>query len=83
MLNTLDDPERQQLWELLRRMADALELCPTTQAEAVEVCLGEGATSRPASPRGPSSRPRPRAGRTPQPAAPRQALPTPILFESG
>ena len=41
MLNTLDDPERQQLWELLRRMADALELCPTTQAEAVEVCLGE------------------------------------------
>ena len=41
MLNTLDDPEREQLWDLLRRMADALELCPTTQAEAVEACLGE------------------------------------------
>ena len=41
MLNTLDEAERQQLWDLLRRMADALELCPTTPAEAVEVCLGE------------------------------------------
>jgi DNA-binding MarR family transcriptional regulator len=41
MLNSLDEPERQLLWDLLRRMADALELCPSTQAEAVEVCIGE------------------------------------------
>jgi DNA-binding MarR family transcriptional regulator len=38
MLSALDDGEREQLWELLRRMADALELCPGTQAEAVEAC---------------------------------------------
>jgi MarR family transcriptional regulator, lower aerobic nicotinate degradation pathway regulator len=34
MLNSLDDAEREQLWDLLRRMADALELCPSTEAEA-------------------------------------------------
>jgi DNA-binding MarR family transcriptional regulator len=38
MLSTLEDGERDQLWELLRRMADALELCPGTEAEAVEAC---------------------------------------------
>jgi DNA-binding MarR family transcriptional regulator len=41
MLSSLDPAEREQLWELLRRMADALELCPSTEAEAVEACLGE------------------------------------------
>ncbi|MEA2363372.1 MAG: MarR family transcriptional regulator, lower aerobic nicotinate degradation pathway regulator [Thermoleophilaceae bacterium] len=34
MLNSLDEGEREQLWDLLRRMADALELCPSTEAEA-------------------------------------------------
>ena len=38
MLSSLDEVERDELWELLRRMADALELCPTTEAEAVEAC---------------------------------------------
>ena len=43
MLNSLDPGEREQLWELLRRMADALELCPGNEVEAVEVCAGEDA----------------------------------------
>jgi MarR family transcriptional regulator, lower aerobic nicotinate degradation pathway regulator len=34
MLSVLGDAEREQLWELLRRMADSLELCPSTEAEA-------------------------------------------------
>jgi DNA-binding MarR family transcriptional regulator len=34
MLNPLSGGEREQLWDLLRRMADALELCPSTEAEA-------------------------------------------------
>jgi MarR family transcriptional regulator, lower aerobic nicotinate degradation pathway regulator len=34
MLNALGESEREQLWDLLRRMADALELCPATEAEA-------------------------------------------------
>jgi MarR family transcriptional regulator, lower aerobic nicotinate degradation pathway regulator len=38
MLNSLDDGERDQLWELLRRIADALELCPGNEVEAVEAC---------------------------------------------
>ena len=38
MLSSLEESERDHLWELLRRMADALELCPTTEAEAVEAC---------------------------------------------
>jgi MarR family transcriptional regulator, lower aerobic nicotinate degradation pathway regulator len=42
MLNSLDQAEREQLWELLRRMADALELCPSNEVEAVEACV-EGA----------------------------------------
>jgi DNA-binding MarR family transcriptional regulator len=40
ILSALDESEREQLWELLRRMADTLELCPQTEAEA---CL-EAAT---------------------------------------
>jgi DNA-binding MarR family transcriptional regulator len=46
MLNSLEDAEREQLWDLLRRMADALELCPTNEveacAEAAEVLGPEG-----------------------------------------
>lgn len=38
MIGSLDEGEREQLWELLRRMADALELCPGSEAEAVEAC---------------------------------------------
>jgi MarR family transcriptional regulator, lower aerobic nicotinate degradation pathway regulator len=34
MLAALGEAEREQLWELLRRMADALEICPSTEAEA-------------------------------------------------
>jgi DNA-binding MarR family transcriptional regulator len=34
MLSSLDEAEREQLWDLLRRMADTLELCPTTEVEA-------------------------------------------------
>jgi DNA-binding MarR family transcriptional regulator len=41
MLSSLDEVERDQLWDLLRRMADALELCPGSEAEAVEACAGE------------------------------------------
>ena len=40
MLNSLDEAERDQLWDLLRRMADALELCPGNEVEAVEACAG-------------------------------------------
>ena len=39
MLNSLDQTEREQLWDLLRRMADALELCPANEVEAVEACV--------------------------------------------
>jgi len=34
MLSSLAEGERDQLWDLLRRMADALELCPSSAAEA-------------------------------------------------
>jgi hypothetical protein len=34
MLTSLGDTEREQLWDLLRRMADTLELCPTNEEEA-------------------------------------------------
>jgi MarR family transcriptional regulator, lower aerobic nicotinate degradation pathway regulator len=34
MLSVLGEVERDQLWELLRRIADSLELCPSTEAEA-------------------------------------------------
>jgi len=44
ILSALGDSEREQLWELLRRMADTLELCPQTEAEA---CL-EAAAEPPA-----------------------------------
>ncbi len=34
ILSALGESEREQLWELLRRIADTLELCPQTEAEA-------------------------------------------------
>ena len=34
MLSVLGELERDQLWDLLRRIADSLELCPSTEAEA-------------------------------------------------
>src|SRR5215210_6463296 len=33
MLGTLGAAERDQLWDILRRMADALELCPSSEVE--------------------------------------------------
>ncbi|MBA3263869.1 MAG: MarR family transcriptional regulator [Thermoleophilaceae bacterium] len=50
MLNALGATEREQLWDLLRRMADALELCPSTEVEACVEAAGDqglaGPTSR-------------------------------------
>jgi DNA-binding MarR family transcriptional regulator len=37
MLSALSPDEKQQLWELLRRVADSLQLCPESASEA-EVC---------------------------------------------
>jgi DNA-binding MarR family transcriptional regulator len=34
MLSALGEAERDHLWDLLRRVADSLELCPSTEAEA-------------------------------------------------
>jgi DNA-binding MarR family transcriptional regulator len=33
MLSGLDDAEQAQLWELLRRVADSMELCPGSEAQ--------------------------------------------------
>jgi DNA-binding MarR family transcriptional regulator len=41
MLGALGDDEREQLWDLLRRMADALELCPSEAEVCTEVARGE------------------------------------------
>lgn len=40
MLSALDEGERAELWSLLRRMADSLELCPGTEAEACSQAEG-------------------------------------------
>lgn len=40
MLSALDEGERAELWILLRRMADSLELCPGTEAEACSQAEG-------------------------------------------
>ena len=39
MLSVLTDGEREQLWELLRRMADSLELCPTEAEACAEAAI--------------------------------------------
>jgi DNA-binding MarR family transcriptional regulator len=41
LLSTLDEEQREQLWQLLRRVADAAELCPGTPVETAEACAGE------------------------------------------
>jgi DNA-binding MarR family transcriptional regulator len=41
MLAALGDEERAQLWDLLRRMADALELCPSEAEACAEVAKAE------------------------------------------
>jgi DNA-binding MarR family transcriptional regulator len=42
MLSALDEGERDQLWELLRRMADSLELCPTEAEACAEAAKDSG-----------------------------------------
>jgi DNA-binding MarR family transcriptional regulator len=41
MLGALGDEEREQLWDLLRRMADALELCPSEAEACAEAAKSE------------------------------------------
>jgi DNA-binding MarR family transcriptional regulator len=41
MLAALGEEERAQLWDLLRRMADALELCPSEAEACAEVAKAE------------------------------------------
>jgi DNA-binding MarR family transcriptional regulator len=41
MLGALGEDERAQLWDLLRRMADALELCPSEAEACTEVAKAE------------------------------------------
>lgn len=40
MLSALDEGERAELWSLLRRVADSLQLCPGTEAEACSAAGG-------------------------------------------
>jgi MarR family transcriptional regulator, lower aerobic nicotinate degradation pathway regulator len=42
MLSVLTEAEREQLWELLRRMADSLELCPTEAEACAEAAKDSG-----------------------------------------
>ncbi|MEA2331983.1 MAG: hypothetical protein QOH58_2121 [Thermoleophilaceae bacterium] len=41
MLSVLDDAERAELWDLLRRIADSLELCPNSEAAACAEAAAE------------------------------------------
>jgi DNA-binding MarR family transcriptional regulator len=50
MLSSLSETEREHLWDLLRRMADALELCPSTEAEACVEVAGDQGLADPSSP---------------------------------
>jgi DNA-binding MarR family transcriptional regulator len=43
MLSALSQEERDQLWELLRRMADTLEICPTEAEACTEAVKAEEA----------------------------------------
>ena len=38
LISSLGDQDRERLWKLLREVADAVELCPRTPAEAAEDC---------------------------------------------
>jgi MarR family transcriptional regulator, lower aerobic nicotinate degradation pathway regulator len=42
MLSVLSDGERDQLWELLRRIADSLELCPSEAEACTEAAKDSG-----------------------------------------
>jgi len=42
MLSVLTEAEREQLWGLLRRMADSLELCPTEAEACAEAAKDSG-----------------------------------------
>ncbi|MEA2399854.1 MAG: MarR family transcriptional regulator, lower aerobic nicotinate degradation pathway regulator [Thermoleophilaceae bacterium] len=47
MLNALDEAERAQLWDLLRRMADTLDICPSSEAQAcAEVAADQDSVER-------------------------------------
>ena len=45
MLGTLEDPDRERFWLLLRQVADAAQLCPRDTAAEAEVCAGGEGTS--------------------------------------
>ena len=47
MLSALDESERVELWDLLRRVADSLELCPGSEAQACAEAEGVSAGSEP------------------------------------
>ena len=47
MLSALDERERVELWDLLRRVADSLELCPGSEAQACAEAEGVSAGSEP------------------------------------
>ena len=47
MLAALDESERVELWDLLRRVADSLELCPGSEAQACAEAEGVSAGSEP------------------------------------
>jgi DNA-binding MarR family transcriptional regulator len=42
MLSVLSEAERDQLWEVLRRLADSLELCPTVAEACAEAAKDSG-----------------------------------------
>lgn len=47
MLAALDEAERAELWELLRRVADSLELCPSSEAQACAEAAAAEIQSKP------------------------------------
>ena len=47
MLSALDESERVELWDLLRRVADSLELCPGSEAQACAEASGFSRSRRP------------------------------------
>jgi MarR family transcriptional regulator, lower aerobic nicotinate degradation pathway regulator len=44
LLGSLDELEREQLWDLLRRLADSLELCPGAEVEECSKALSSEAS---------------------------------------
>ena len=79
MLSGLGEDEQDQLWDLLRRVADELELCPGTPAEAcAEAADGRSAPSARPHPSTPPARPARRSGDT-APSRPRSQRACPLL----